>query len=94
MANNIPQKYSSTGASPPPFDPGLGTKVNELVEGAVKMTVFAANVKAAAVEERWQKDAQATLFKTLNRAIFRACLDRGEHCMGEYPYADLPLDLM
>lgn len=58
------------------FDARLGRKTDELAAGALKVSVFAANVKVGADEEEWQKESKAEQIKALNKAVLSACLER------------------
>jgi hypothetical protein len=62
---------------PIPFNAEMGKKVDELAIGALKASVFAADVKAKAEEEGWQKEAQAKQIRSMNEALLSACLGAG-----------------
>ena len=69
-------KGKNVEGDPIRFDARLGKKTDDLVAGALKVSVFAANMKIGAVEEGWQKEAEAERIKALNKTVLSACLER------------------
>lgn len=58
-----------------PFNAESGKKVDELAIGALKASVFAANVKVKAEEEGWQKEARAKQIRSMNEALLSGYME-------------------